>query len=249
MFPSGVTFSKRKLFRKPVPFSVAIAAKTTTRRNQAANIRADIPLTRLSNDQLAPRNREISNVCSAFLSQNPSVEKKCNIQSQFLRKQSLVWINFFVGCRGSEIVHARGTRWCRRRWSKENRAGGVVVRGAKDRGGKGDATGMMKSSFILYIVCMKISDLESPRYCARGLDTLLARSSRAGSLHSLWIRIATGRRNRDISMVRGLHRVKLTPRGKSFGGKRVSPTNFSRQDESSRESKTHVHLVYSSPQE
>lgn len=65
---------------------------------------------------------------------------------------------------------------------------------------------MMKSPFILYIVCMKFLDPESRLYCATGKYTSLR-----GSLHSLWI--GTGRGNRDISAhSHGLHRVKLVPR-------------------------------------
>lgn len=52
--------------------------------------------------------------------------------------------------------------------------------------------GMMKSSFMLYILCMKISDPESRCYCEEReiLDSRLA----CASLHSLWIQIAPGLR-------------------------------------------------------
>lgn len=102
-----------------------------------------------------------------------------------------------------------------------------------EAGTRGRGTGMMKSSFILYIVCMKILDpRESPllrqgreRRRESGGEKDTQRDSPRGSLHSLWIRIAAGPRNRDISTVAlGLHRVKLT----GLGAKEASETFLTR---------------------
>lgn len=68
----------------------------------------------------------------------------------------------------------------------------------------------MKSSFMLYILCMKISDPESRCYCDGRRKEILDSRLACASLHSLWIQIAPELPETTvIPAVRGLHRVKL----------------------------------------
>lgn len=88
------------------------------------------------------------------------------------------------------------------------------------REGKKAERGMMKSSFMLYILCMKISDPESRCYCdgRRKEDPRLSPLACA-SLHSLWIHIAPELpETAVIPTVCGLHRVKLARR---WGARRL----------------------------
>lgn len=82
---------------------------------------------------------------------------------------------------------------------------------------------MMKSSFMLYILCMKVSDPETRCYCTRerasaGEEEMLSRSFSGREL-TFFMDTDSNRNpgNRDIPGVCRLHRVKLTA-GKLRGG-------------------------------